>query len=254
MVTKPERIMFLNVPLDIVSPEDLEQVFSDLLPRKNEPATSQKGLDIILLSLWDLLRARWNNEYRNYVFNATLIVPISKSIVSGVKFLTGKTIFRYMPFKFVISLLTFLDKEERSLYLFGGTGKVLKKAEKNLRMTFPNLNIVGRYEGSIRAQEEAAVMEAIRKASPSLLLAGKGVRGKELWIHKNTKLLNQTFRLWCSDLLDVFAEKKRRPSDAIFDKGLENAVRCFTNPFWIFRIFPYLRYKLLLLFYKLLKR
>ena len=246
--------MLLGVPVDIVSPEKLPDVLSGFLHHKKKPAASKTGIDIVLLSLWDFLRARRNNEYRNYVLNAALVIPISKSLVSGARFLLKKEVFRYMPFKFVITLLTLLEKEEHSLYLFGGTAKVLRKAEKNIRMTFPRLKIVGRCEGAIRKQNEDAVIEAIRKASPSLLLAGKGMKGKELWIHRNSKLLNQALRLWCSDLLDVFAEKKRRPSDFIFDRGLECIGYCFGNPFKIFRIFPWLRYKLLLLWARLFSK
>ena len=249
MANAPERIMLLKVPIDIVPQEELTEVFSSLLPRGRKPDASEKGIDIVLLSLWDLLRARRNNDYREYLFSASLIIPISKSIVSGAKFLTGKTVFRYMPFKFVISLLTFLEKQDESLYLLGGASAVLKKAEKNIRSTFPNLKVVGRCEGTIKKKDEPAVIEAIRKSSPSLLLAGKGIRGRELWIYRRSKLLNQALRLWCSDLLDVFAEKKRRPSDKVFEMGLESIGYCLRNPFKIFRIFSYLRYKLLLLYY-----
>ena len=248
--------MLLKVPLDIVSPEELPDLIDRLLPPPGNPDTpsATKSLNIVLLSLWDLLRARRRSEYRDYVFNASLVLPISKSLVSGARFLTGKTPYRYMPFKFVVSLLSLLEKREYTLYVLGGTKRILKKAEKNIHSTFPHLRIVGRHEGYMRKQEESAVMEAIRKASPSLLLAGKGVRGEELWIARNSSRLSQGLRLWCSDLFEVFAEKRRRPSDAIFEKGLESIGFCLQKPLKFFRIFSFLRYNLLLLVYKIFKR
>ena len=251
--------MFLKVPIDIVPPEELPNVYSRLLasvPDAENPNTpsQDKGLNIVLLSLSDLLRARRKGDYRNYVMRAALVIPISKSIISGAKFLTGKQLFRYMPFHFVISLLSFLEKDNFSLYLVGDKSKSLKKAEKNINITFPQLSIVGRREGVLRKQEESVVIEAIRKAAPSLLLAGKGVRKEELWIAKNAGRLNSGLRLWCSDLFDVFAKKKQRPSDQAFEKGLEGLLFCLRNPLRIFRIFSYLRYKLLLLIYKIFKK
>ena len=253
--------MLLKVPIDIVSPEELPEVIHSLLPSVdnsgNAPSggsASQKGRNIVLLSLWDLLRARRNSEYRKYIFNAALVIPISKSLVSGARFLTGKTPVRYMPFKFVINLLSLLERQEYPLYFLGGENKVLRKAERNIHSTFPHLRIVGRRARPIRKQEEPAVIEAIRKASPSLLLAGKGIRGGELWIARNSARLNSGLRLWCSDLFDVFAEKKRRPSDAVFERGLESIGFCLRNPFKFLRILPYFRYKILLLFYKVFKR
>ena len=249
-----QRIILLKVPIDIVPPEELSDIILHLLQRTDNSPSAGKGRDIVLLSLWDLLRARRNNEYRNYVLNAALVIPISKSLVSGAKFLTGKKVVRYMPFNFVISLLTLLERQEYPLYLLGGKNRILKKAEKNIHSTFPRLKIVGRHTGSLRKQEEPIIMEAIRKSSPSLLLAGKGIRGSELWIARNSGSLNLGFRLWCSDLFDVFAEKRHRPSDAVFDSGLESIGFCFRNPLKFLRIFPYFRYKFLLLIYKIFKK
>jgi N-acetylglucosaminyldiphosphoundecaprenol N-acetyl-beta-D-mannosaminyltransferase len=232
------------VPVDIVAPDQLGPLVYELLALGREQ-------NIVLLSLWDLLRARRNAEYRSYVLNAALVIPISKSIVRGIKFLSGKKAARYMPFDFVINLLTILEGREFSSYLLGGGKRVLLKTEKNLRQTFPRLRIVGRFSGSFKRQEEPTIIEAIRKASPALLLVGKGVRGGERWIARNGAGLGKGLRLWCSDLFDVFAERKRHPSRATFDHGLEWIGYCFQNPFKFFRIFPYMYYNLLLLIYKL---
>jgi N-acetylglucosaminyldiphosphoundecaprenol N-acetyl-beta-D-mannosaminyltransferase len=159
-----------------------------------------------------------------------------------------------MPFDFVISLLTALETREYSLYLLGGKPRILKITEKNIRQTFPKLRVVGRYRGAFKRNEEGLLLQAIRKASPSLLLVGKGVHGGERWIARNTGILNPGLRLWCSDLFEIFAERKKRPSRAIFDRGLEGIGYCFQNPLRFFRIFPYFYYKLLLVVYRLFKR
>jgi N-acetylglucosaminyldiphosphoundecaprenol N-acetyl-beta-D-mannosaminyltransferase len=156
-----------------------------------------------------------------------------------------------MPFDFVVNLLTILEEREFSLYLLGGRRRILQKTEKNIRQTFPRLRIVGRFIGAFKRHEEAGILEAIRKASPSLLLVGKGVRGEEQWIARHTTQLSHGLRLWCSDLYDVFAERKRRPSRKTFDRGMEWIGYCFQNPLRFFRIFPYFYYKMLLLCYKL---
>jgi N-acetylglucosaminyldiphosphoundecaprenol N-acetyl-beta-D-mannosaminyltransferase len=245
-----ERISLLKVPLDIVHPEDLQGIIYDFLAE----AGSGSGKNIVLLSLWDLLRARRNNEYRSYVLNAALVIPISKSLVSGAQFLTGKTPYRYMPFNFVISLLTMLEKRELAVYLMGSRSRILRTTEKNIRQTFPRLRIVGRHVSSFRRPEEPRIIEAIHKAAPHLLLAGKGIRGGEIWIGRNSARLGGGIRLWCSDLFEVFAEKKQRPSEAVFERGLEGIGYCFRSPVKFFRFFSYIRYKFLLLFYKLFHR
>lgn len=242
-----ERITFLKVPLDFLPPDQIPEVAAVLV-------ASGGGRQIVLLSLWDLLRARRNGEYRAYVLGAALVLPISKSLVSGVRFMTGKSIVRYMPFDFVVKLLTALEERGRSLYLLGGRRRSLQTADRNLRHTFPGLHIVGRCAGYFRRQDEANILTAVRKASPSLTLVGRGVGGDERWIARNRRLLGAGIQLWCSDLFDVFAERKKRPSRAIFDRGLEGFVLCIRSPWRILRFFPYLYYKYLLVFYKLFRR
>ncbi len=242
-----ERLNVLSIPLDILPPGQLEA-------RILEMAKMNRPQNIVLLSVWDILRARKKGDYRNYVTNADLVVPISKSLVGGAKFLTKKIPFRYMPFDFIIAVLTALEKRNHSIYLLGGRRSVLKKAENNIKQTFPNLRIVGRYIGRFKKQDEPVILEAIRKAGPSLLLAGKGVRGREKWLAKQQNALNPGLRLWCSDILEVFAEQKKRPTHAVFDKGLEWVGFCLKNPFKIFRFFSYIRYNILLLVYKLFKK
>jgi N-acetylglucosaminyldiphosphoundecaprenol N-acetyl-beta-D-mannosaminyltransferase len=242
--TAIERITLLKVPLDIVDPERLEDLVYLLLKEG-------KGHDVILLSLWDFLRARSNYEYRPFVQRATMIIPIAKSLVKGARFLKKKKLFRYMPFDFVISLLSILEKREMSVYLLGGRMRSLKRAEKNIRQTFPRLRIVGRYAGNFKHQEEPVILEAVRKSAPSLLLVGKGVKGGERWIARHDARLNNGLRLWCSDLFDIFAERKRRPSRRVFERGFEWIGFCFQKPWRILRIFPFFYYKILLFLYKL---
>jgi len=239
-----QRVEFLKVPVDIVAPDQLSDVIYDFLKEKKEH-------NIVLLSLWDLLRARRSGEYRSYITRASLVIPISKSIIGGIKFLTGKKAHRYMPFDFIVSLLTTLENREFTCYILGARRKIILKTEQNIRQTFPRLRLVGRFPGYFKKHEEATIIKAIKKASPSLLLAGKGIRGGEKWIARNNTILGAGLRLWCSDIFDVFAEKKKHPSRAAFNSGLEWVGYCFHNPFKLFRIFPYMGYKFLLLFYKL---
>jgi len=242
-----ERISFLKMPIDIVKPDQLDRLTYNMLA---------EGIDqnVVLLSVWDLLRARRNSEYRDYITKAALVIPISKSIVRGIQFLQGKQAVRYMPFDFVIKLLTILEQYEYSSYLLGGRKRILQKTEKNLRETFPALRIVGRYPGGFRSQEEPVIIEAIRKASPSLLLVGKGVRGGEYWISRNSRKLGKGLRLWCSDLFDVFADRKRHPSQKVFELGLEWIGYTMQSPIKLFRIFPFIYYNILLLAYKIFKK
>ena len=241
-----QRLNFLKVPIDIVDPDQLEQALFQLLMKGEES-------NIVLLSLKDLLRARRNGEYRDYVQQAALVIPISKSIIAGIQFLHGKQAIRYRPFDFIISLLAMLERHEFSSYLLGSKKKILLQIEKNIRDTFPGLRIVGRFP-SFRRQEENMIIEAIRKSSPSLLLVGKGVRGGERWIARNSANLGKGMRLWCSDIFEVFAKRRQHPSKEVFDLGLEWVGYCTQNPLKLLRVFMVIYYHILLVINKVSKK
>lgn len=242
-----EQVNCLKVTISDVSLERLPDLLYKLLE-------SGESHHVVLLSLWDLLRARNNNEYRAYVQNAALVIPISKSIIGGIRFLTGKTVHRVMPFEFFIKTLTALEERGKSVYLLGSHFKSLKLAERNIHHTFPRLRIVGRCTGDFKRADEPTILTAIRKASPSLLLVAKGVPGDERWLVRNKGNLGPGIQIWCSDLFDVFAERKKRPGKKTFERGLEWIGYTLHKPLRIFRIFPYLYYKILLLYYKLFRK
>jgi N-acetylglucosaminyldiphosphoundecaprenol N-acetyl-beta-D-mannosaminyltransferase len=239
-----ERIELLKVPLDVVPAEKLEEIVYTLLAEK-------RGRDIVLLSVWDLLRARRQGEYRSYVLNAALVIPISKSLVSGAKFLKLRQPVRYMPFDFIINLLTILEKREQPVYILGGKPPVLAKTEKNIRQTFPRLRVIGRYPGYFKKQNEETIITMIRKSTPALLLAGQGIRGREGWLAHNRTQLNPGLRLWCSDIFDVFSERRKRPSRWVFNLGVEWMGYCLQKPARFFRVFSYFYYKIALIITRL---
>lgn len=242
-----ERINILDVPVDICLPEDFENQILELLAR---PGSKQ----IVFLSVWGLLKARGKNNFAECVKNADLILPVSKSILKGAAFLQKKVPTRYNQFSTVINLMTILDNHFKSLYLLGGQKKVLQKAQGNVRKTFPNLNIVGRYVGYYPRTVEDDVIQAIYKASPSMVLISDGIKEKECWVYNRRNRFSNSIFLYYKDAFEIFSERKKRVSEATFEKGLEMRNEIFRNPLKIFLIFPYLYYKILLVWYRIFRK
>ncbi len=233
------RITVLGVPVDILPEDRIDDLVSTLGDGRNH--------QIVLLSLWDLMRARRSGDYRSMVAGASLVIPISLSIVKGARFLKKPEPVRYMPFEFVVKLLSALERKNKSVYLLGASRATLQKAEANIKSTFPGLRVVGRYAGHYPKQIEASIVEAVRKATPTLLLVGAGVPGRERWIPRNLPRFNAGLYLWCSDLFEVFAERRGKPSRELFRRGLEWIPYTAQRPWRVYRACIYLWYKVLLL-------
>jgi N-acetylglucosaminyldiphosphoundecaprenol N-acetyl-beta-D-mannosaminyltransferase len=225
------RINVLGVPVDILPEGEIEGLVARFADGKNH--------QIILLSLWDLMRARRSGEFRTMIAGASLVLPISLSIVKGARFLHRAEPVRYMPFDFVVKLLAALESHGKSVYLFGSTRTSIQKAEGNIKSTFPGLRVVGRYAGRYPKQMEHTIVEAIKKATPSLLLVGSGVPGHERWIPRNLARFNSGIYLWCSDLFEVFAERKSKPSRSMFRRGLEWLPFSLMRPWKAYRVCIY---------------
>jgi len=239
-----QRIAVLKVPVDIVQPDDLEPVIQAMY-------TDGKNHQIVLLSRADLMRARRSPEFRTMVAGASLVIPISMSIIRAARFLRRPVPVRYEPFDFIVRVLTILERRTRSAYLFGTSRRNLALAEKNLRDTFPGLRIVGRHPGSVPRDYMPKVVEAIRKATPTILLVGRLVPGGERWIPRNLGHFASGIHLWCSDVFDVFAERRRRPPERMFARGTEWLYYLPRHPWNVFRIWTALRFGVVALWHRI---
>ena len=242
-----ERINLIGVPIDVCGPENLEAAILELLAK---PGTKQ----IIFLSIWDLLKARRKNDFSECVKNADLVLPISKSILKGAKFLRKPIPVRYNPFTAVIQVLSILDSHYKSLYLLGAHKKTLLKAERNVHDTFPGLKIVGRFSGYYSKQDEDDVVQAIFKSQPSLVLVSEGIKDKNCWAYKRRNRFSSSIFLYYKDCFGIFADRIKRVNEKTFERGHEIFVEFLHNPFKIFLLFFYFWYKIVLLWYKLFRK
>ena len=239
-----KRISILKVPVDVVAPEDLEEVIKAMY-------SDGKNHQIVLLSAADLMRARRSGEFRTMISGASLVIPISLSIVNTARFLKRTVPVRYEPFDFIVRVLSILERWGKSAYMFGGSPKGLVKATKNIKATFPGLRLVGGHSSRFPKAFHAKIVEAIRKATPTLLLVGKGVPGGERWIPRSMKHFNSGIQLWCSDVFEVFAERRNRPPERLFAKGLEWMYYLPARPWRVLRMFTASRLKAIALWYRI---
>ncbi|MBQ5473029.1 MAG: WecB/TagA/CpsF family glycosyltransferase [Treponema sp.] len=239
-----KRIELLGVPVDILQPEELEMTVLELLAR---PGTKQ----IIFLSIWDLLKARHRGEFQDCVKNADLVLPISKSIIRGANFLKKNVPVRYNPFTTVINVMSVLDNHYKSLYLLGSHKQTMLMAEQNVKDTFPNLRIVGRYNGYYNKAMEPNIIQSIYKTSPALVLLSDGVKDKNCWAFKRRNQFASSIFMYYKDALGIFSKRIKRVSEETFDKGHEVFHEVIKNPLKIFLIFPYAKYILSLVWCRL---
>lgn len=242
------RVELLGVPFDILNPEELESTVLAILDKSG-------ARQIVFLSVWDLIFARGKkNGFNDCLKNADLILPVSKSILKAAKFLGIGIPVRYNPFTTVIQILNTLESHYKSVYLLGGRKKAIQTAEKNVRATFKNLRVVGRYVGYYPKSEEEDVAAAIRKASPSLVIVSEGIKEKNLWSYNRREKFSNSIFLFYRDCIGIFADRIKRVSEKSFEKGHEIWHEILRNPLKIFLFFPFVGFWISVLWTKFLRK
>lgn len=240
------RIHILGIPVDVVDDESLPRAIENFYALKDHR-------QIIFLDFHELMRARHNNERREAITRAALIVPVSSLIVRAARFLHRDVPPLRRTYPFIIRLLGILEQKNKSVYLLGSSMRDVRLAESSLKATFPGLQIVGRYAAHFPTERESDVITAIKKASPTLLLAGKGLKGRHLWISRKRSQFAPGLSVWENTCLDVFSGKRPKPNDRSGARITRGFFGTLIRPWKFFRVFRYLLFFLLLLIERIRK-
>ncbi|MBN2657509.1 MAG: WecB/TagA/CpsF family glycosyltransferase [Spirochaetales bacterium] len=240
------RINFMKVPLDILEENDLEETILHLL-------LNEKSNQIVLLSFRDYLKARSSKDFRKLLDEAALVLPSSSLITGGIKFLFGRDSSIYINYDLVLKMLSILERNGKSIYIIGSNRKTILTSEKNLKDSYPGLHLVGRSSSFYSKDSENDIILAIKKSSPSLLLAGSGLKGKNNWLYRNRDKFNPGLTLWSPDCFEIFSGKKKRPSKKLSKRFFSRLRHSIIRPWKIIYLFPYLMFHINLIFYKLFK-
>lgn len=246
-LTAPKKIHLLDIPVDIISQDNLDETVKEMIE-------TDEIHQIVFITTLDLLRARRNSEYEQCLRMASLVIPTTKGLVRGAKFVKGENVVRHMPFEFIIRLLGALELQQGSLYLLGQNQAQIMSIENNLKVSFPKLRIVGRYQGFFPDGMKSDILTAIKKAGPELLLAGRGLKGKDMWLFNNRKQLTRGITVWSGDCFDIFAGKKERIPRGAWETGSYKIGEFFKHPWRFLRMFIFAYYGILLVIHKIKHR
>ena len=241
-----KRIKVLNVPVDSYEPDMAGAVITRLLENGEHN-------QIVFLSLRGLLRARRDPEFMRCLRDAALILPVSLPIVRGARFLGAGSPSLINTFEHTIRILSVIEKVKGSVYLLGARKAVLEVAEENLRGSFHEIRVVGRFYGYFPKSVEGDIVTAIKKSAPSMVLVGSGVPGKDKWILKHRKDLNPGISLWGGNCFEIFAGREKQVSRRLHAAGLGVLSGITRRPWRLAMIFPYFYYLVLLLGYKIFR-
>ncbi len=241
------RKQLLGVPVDEITLESALKLIEQF-------SKDAERHQIVLLTTMGLLKARRDIEYARMLKEASLILPISKGLITGASFLKIGHLSRFRPFEFLIRTLSLLEQLNKTVYLIGAKKEDVEQSERNLRASFPSLRIVGRFSGYFSKEQEKNIILVIKKSSPTLLIVGTGLPGREKWILRHKKEFNPGIYLWADNCFEIFSGKDKQPSKLMFSMGLERLTQFKKKPWIVLNIFPFIYYLILLSIHKIFKK
>ncbi|HSR97483.1 MAG TPA: WecB/TagA/CpsF family glycosyltransferase [Kofleriaceae bacterium] len=127
-------------------------------------------------------------------------------------------------------LLAHSARRGYSVYLFGAGQDVVEECVTRAKQQHPALTIAGYRNGYFKAEDEAAIVAAIRDARPDILFLGFGSPKKEYFMKTHYRELGVPFVMGVGGTFDVFAGRVSRAPRWMQRSGLEWSYRLAQEP------------------------
>ncbi len=214
------KINILGVAFDALTLGEAEERADALL-------CSGAGGYIVTANPETVLRCREDAAYAAAVNGAKLVLADGVGDLCAARILGTPLPGRVAGADLVPRLLARLAERGGSVFLYGARPGVAERAGKSLQSACPGLRIAGAENGYI--SDETALLEALEREKPDLLLLGLGAPRQELWMARNRQKINAVM-IGVGGLLDVFAGDIPRAPEAWQRLGLEWLYRLLREP------------------------
>ena len=214
------KINILGVAFDALTLGEAEERADALL-------CSGAGGYIVTANPEIVLRCREDAAYAAAVNGAKLVLADGVGDLCAARILGTPLPGRVAGADLVPRLLARLAERGGSVFLYGARPGVAERAGESLQSACPGLRIAGTENGYI--SDETALLEALEREKPDLLLLGLGAPRQELWMAENRQR-TPAVMIGVGGLLDVFTGDIPRAPKAWQRLGLEWLYRLLREP------------------------
>ena len=211
----------LGVRFDDLSPEEMVHTAASLIEAGGFHYAVTPNPEFILA-------AEKNEAFRAALNQADLSMPDGIGVVYASRILGRPLKGRVPGIDFADSLMAWMARNGKRLFLLGSKPGIAEMAEANLRKRHQGLLVVGTHDGYFK--EDEPVIQAIREAQADVVLVCLGAPKQEPWMAQNGPATGAKFKVGLGGALDVFAGVTERAPEAWQKVGMEWCYRLIKDP------------------------
>lgn len=174
-----EKILIAGVRIDNVTMAQAVSRIENLIQKKDPAFVVTPNVDHVV-------RFQSSAGFKQIYARAALVLPDGMPLIWAGAFLGRTFKERVSGADLVPALCPMAVQKGYKLFFLGGRTGAAESAAKKLEQKFPGIQIVGVYSPPFGFEhdlnENAAIVESIKKAAPDILLVGLGSPKQENWI------------------------------------------------------------------------
>jgi exopolysaccharide biosynthesis WecB/TagA/CpsF family protein len=179
--------------------------------------------------------AETDEEFRNAIKNANLVVPDGVGLLIASRILGGAIRERVTGSDLFQGVNSELNKRKgHSVFFLGSTQGNLDKIRRKVESDFPNVRVAGTFSPPFKKEfthaENLEMVEAVNRVKPDVLWVGMTAPKQEKWIYQNKNRLGVKLIGPIGAVFDFFTGSAKRSSLFFQDIGLEWLPRFLREP------------------------
>ena len=231
-------VLLLGLPIVRATPPQIEEALEEILGKEGATALFTPNAEM-------LTRAARDPHAHRLLRGGDLLIPDGVGLVLYGRAAGVQNLWRFPGIELGEWVMGAAARGGLPVYLLGGEAGVADLAAERLRKRFPRLSVVGSHHGYVKKEEEAALIEEIRRAKPRILFVCMGFPRQEEWIlgHRD-QFPSLRLAMGLGGALDVWSGRLTRAPRPMRRMGLEWLWRVLRSPKRIPRLrffFPFCR-------------
>lgn len=181
-----------------------------------------------------IVTARRDPEFAQMLNQADLALPDGQGLLWASRVLGTPVVERVAGVDALVKIAALSEKKGYRLYFLGAAEGVAEAAARELRRSYPELQVVGTCAGSPAREDEKRIVDIIRQADPHILFVAYGAPEQEKWIARNMLRMQVPLAMGVGGAFDFISGQAKRAPRWAQRLGLEWLHRLYRQP-WRWR-------------------